>query len=68
VVQPIFLQECHEKIKSSPVDQASKILERAKRCHGCICELPPVNVLRKYLFFSIYYVAFIVVLINIEKY
>jgi hypothetical protein len=29
---------------------------------------PPVNVLQKYLFFPIYYVAFIDVLIDIEKY
>jgi hypothetical protein len=29
---------------------------------------PPVNVLRKYLCFSVYYVAFIDVLIDIEKY
>jgi hypothetical protein len=35
--------------------------------HGFSWTLPPVNVLRKNLFFLIYYVAFIDVLIGIEK-
>jgi hypothetical protein len=33
-----------------------------------VADIPPVNVLEKYLLFPIYYVAFIDVLIDIEKY